>query len=94
MLVVLFSAFTDPDRAIFVQFSIYQISWIKMKKVTFCKLKTIFTIHKHLRYFFKCIFTLLLQIQHENNFYLPVNTDKLKLFAFLVFVCAIDSFIV
>ena len=40
MLVVLFSALTDPDRGIFVQFSIYQISSIKMKKVTFCKLKT------------------------------------------------------
>ena len=30
--------FTDPEGD--SCFSIYQISWIKMKKVTFCKLKT------------------------------------------------------
>ena len=30
--------FTDPEGD--SRFSIYQISWIKMKKVTFCKLKT------------------------------------------------------
>ena len=27
------------------------------------------------------------QIQHENHFYLPVNTDKPKFVAFLVFFC-------
>ena len=48
-------------------FSVYQISWKKMKKVTFCKLKchlvgTLFTIYKHFRDFVKCIFTILLQI--------------------------------
>ena len=36
---------------------------------------------------------ILLQIQHENIFYLPVNTDKPKLVAFFVFVCATASFI-
>ena len=36
---------------------------------------------------------ILLQIQHENIFYLPVNTDKSKLVAFFVFVCATASFI-
>ena len=44
------------------------------KKVTYCKLKkrdlvgTLFTIYKHVGNFVKCIFTILLQIQHENNF--------------------------
>ena len=42
--------FTDPEGD--TCFSIYQISWIKMKKVTFCILKphlggTLFTIYKH-----------------------------------------------
>ena len=44
--------------------------------------------------FFKCILTILLQIQHENNFLpIPVDTDKAKLVAFLVFVCTTASFI-
>ena len=40
-------------------------------------------------------FTILLQIQQENNFYLPVmNTDKpAKFVVFLVFVCTTASFI-
>ena len=59
-------------------FSIYQISWIEMKKVTFCKLKTslssnFVTIYKHFGDFVKCIFTILLQIQHENSF---LHTSK------------------
>ena len=53
-----------------------------------------FTIYKHSGDFFKCIFTILLQIQHENNFLpIPVDTDKAKLVAFLVFVCTTASFI-
>ena len=49
---------------------------------------------KHSGDFFKCIFTILLQIQHENNFLpIPVDTDKAKLVAFLVFVCTTASFI-
>ena len=70
-----------------------------MKKVPFCKLKmslkrNFFTICKHSGDFIKCIFTILLQIQHENNFLpIPVETDKAKLVAFLVFVCTIASFI-
>ena len=45
-----------------------------MKKVTYCKLKrrdlvgTLFTIYKHVVNFDKCILTILLQIQDENNF--------------------------
>ena len=56
--------------------------------------ETLFTIDKHFGDFVKCIFTILLQIQHETViYYLPVNTDKPKLVAFLVFVCTTASFI-
>ena len=63
--------FTEPDGD--SSFSIYQISWIKMKKATFCKLQTSLSRnfiykHKHFGDFFGCIFTILLQIQQENNF--------------------------
>ena len=49
-----------------------------MKKINFCKLKrhlvgTLFTIYKHFCDFFKVHFTILLQIQHENNF---LSTSK------------------
>ena len=60
-----------------------------MKKlVTFCKLKTSLS-----RNFVKYILTILLQIQHEDNF-LPtrVNADKPKFFAFLVIACTTASF--
>ena len=36
---------------------------------------------------------ILLQIQYENNFYLPVKTNKLKFIAFLVFVYTTASLI-
>ena len=53
-----------------------------------------FTIYKHSGDFFKCIFTILLQVQRENNFLpIPVDTDEAKLVAFLVFVCTTASFI-
>ena len=87
--------FTDPDRD--SCFSNYQIGWIKNeKKVPFCKLKmslnrkSFFTIYKHSGDFFKCIFTILLQIQHENNFLpIPVDTDKAKCLG----ICLYDFFI-
>ena len=54
--------FTDPEGD--SCFSINQISWIKLKKVTFCKLKM--SLSRNLVYtFVKCI---LLQIQYENDF--------------------------
>ena len=58
-------------------FSIYQINWIKIKKVNFCKLKTSLSRnfiykYKHFGDFVECIFLILLQIQHENNF-LPTS---------------------
>ena len=67
--------FTDPEED--TCFSIYQISWIKTRKVTLYKLKTplsrnFVTIYKHFGDFAKCIFTIFLQIQPENNF-LPTS---------------------
>ena len=44
-----------------------------MEKVTFSKLKTSLSknfIYKHFGDFVKCFFTILLQIQYENNFLL------------------------
>ena len=72
--------FTDPkgDSC----FSIYQISWIKLKKVTFNKLKT--SLSRNFVYnleteafqgFCQVHFTILLQIQHENNF-LPTSEHR------------------
>ena len=44
--------------------------------------------------FFQVHFSILLQVQHENNFLpIPVDTDEAKLVAFLVFVCTTASFI-
>ena len=87
--------FTDPEGG--SCFSIYQISWIKMKRITFCKLKT--SLSRSFVYnlqpfwdFVRCIFKILLQIQHENNF-LPVHNDKPKFVTFLVFVGPTASFI-
>ena len=79
-------------------FSIYQISWIKLKKVTFCKLKTplsrnLFTVYKHFEVC-QVHFTILLQIQQEGNFLTyQQNTDKPKVVAFLIFVCTTTLFI-
>ena len=56
--------------------------------------KFFYNLHEHSGDFFKRIFTILLQIQHENNFLpIPVDTDKAKLVAFLVIVCTAASFI-
>ena len=65
-------------------FGIYQ-------KITFCKLKTSlsrkFTIYKHFGDFVKRIFTILLQIKHENNF-LPTSKHRQALG-----ICLYDCFI-
>ena len=80
-------------------FSIYQIRWIKMEKVTFCKLKT--SLSSNFVYYlqtfrefcqlpflrFCCKFSM------KIIFYLSVHTDKPKFIAFLVFVCTTASFI-
>ena len=64
--------FTDPEGD--SCFTIYQISWIKKEKVTFCKLKMSLgrNFVNNLQTFCRVHFTILLQIQHENNF-LPTN---------------------
>ena len=93
--------FTDPEGDSF--FSIYQISWIKLKKkVTFCKLKrhvvgTLFTIYKHFGNFVKCILRFCCKFSMKIIFYLTSEhreaTEKPKFVAFLVFVCTNASFI-
>ena len=89
--------FTDPEGD--SCFSIYQISWIKMKS-NFWKLKTspsrnfIYNLQTfrefcqvHFYDFASCKFSM------KIIFYLPVNTDKPKLVALFVFVCMTASFI-
>ena len=65
--------FTDPEGD--SCFSIYRISWLKMKQVTFVVL------------LFSC------KLSMKIIFYLPVNTDKPKFVASLVFFCTTASFI-
>ena len=65
--------FTDPE-------GIYQISWINWKKVNFYKLKTslgrnfVFNLQTF-RGFCQVHISILLQIQHENNF-LPISEHR------------------
>ena len=80
-------------------FSIYQTSWIKLKKSKFCKLQTSLGrdfVHnlRTFRRFCPVHFTILLQIQYENNFLLTSGHRQTKFVAFLVFVCTNASFIV
>ena len=79
--------------------SSYQISWMKVKKVTFCQLKTSLSRNfvYHLQTFrdiVKSIFTILLQIRHGNNFPPTRKRRQAKVVNFLVFVCTTPSFIV
>ena len=70
-----------------------------MKKVFFCKLKTLLarnlrvTIHKHFGDFVTSILRFCCRFSMKIIVYLPVNTVKPKLVAFLVFVCMTASFI-
>ena len=81
--------FTDPEGD--SCFSIYQISWIKLKKVTFCKLKTspsrnfVYSLQTF-RGFCQVHFTILLQIQHENNF-LPTSKHRQAKVRRLLVIC-------
>ena len=86
--------FTDPERH--SCFSIYQISWIKMKKRTICKLKR--SLSRNLVYNLQtfrglCQVHFCCKFSRKIIFYLPVNTNKPKFVAFLVFVCTTTSFI-
>ena len=86
--------FTDPEGD--SCFSIYQISWIKLKKVTFCKLKT--SPSRNFVYSLKTFgfchvhFTILLQIQHENNF-LPTSEHRQAKVRRFLGICLYDCFI-
>ena len=63
--------FTNPEGD--SCFSIFQISWLKMKKVTFVNQKPHLVGTLFVTILSSALFTILLQIQHENNF-LPIST--------------------
>ena len=76
---------------------VFTIRWIKMKKVTFCKLKchlvgTLFTIYKQFGDFVKCICTTSLQIQHE-NYFLPTSYHRQAKVRRFLGICFYDCFI-
>ena len=77
--------FTDPGAG--SCFGIYKINWVKMEKKSQL-VGSLFTLYKHFGDFVKCVFC---KFSREIIFYLPVNTDKLKFVAFLVFVCSTVS---
>ena len=74
-IVLVLVLFIDPEGD--SCFSIYQISLIKKEKVTFCKLKMSLgrNFVNNLQTFCRVHFTILLQIEHENNF-LPTNKHR------------------
>ena len=84
--------FTDPEGD--SCFSIYQISWIKMKKVTFWKLKTslsrnlIYNLQTFLVFWrFCCKFSMKI-------YFVPTSKHRqAKIVAFVVFVCTTASLI-
>ena len=84
--------FTDPEGD--SCFSIYQISWIKKEKVTFCKLKMSLgrNFVNNLQTFCRVHFTILLQIQHENNFLPTIEHRQAKIHHFFG-ICLDDCFI-
>ena len=73
--------FTDPEGNSY--FSIYQISWIKMKKSNFLQIKNVTWSTAFLR--FCCKFSM------KIIFHLPVKKGKSKIVDFLVFVCTTAS---
>jgi len=83
-------------------FSIYQISWRKIKKWKKDLLVhqqhhlvgTLFTniIYKHFGDFVKCVFTILLQIQHDNNVLPTCYHWQVKVHHFLG-ICLYECFI-
>ena len=78
-------------------FSIYQISWIKLKKSNFLLINTSLSRNfvynlQTFRGFCQVHFTILFQIQHENNFLLTSEHRQAKLRCFLG-ICLYDCFI-
>ena len=55
-------------------------------------METLFTIYKHFGNFVKCIFTVLLQIQHENNF-VPTTKHRQAGVRRFLGMCLYDCFI-
>ena len=87
--------FTDPEGD--SCFSIYQISWVKLKKATFGKLKRSLSRNfvynlQTFRGFCQVHFTILLQIQNENNFLSTSKQWQAKVRRFLG-ICSHDCFI-
>ena len=70
-----------------------------MKKVTYCKLKTslsrnfVYKLKKYRGFCHVHFLRFCCKFSMEIIFYLPVNTDKPKYVAFLVFICTTASFI-
>ena len=89
--------FTDPEGD--SCFSIYQINWIKTKKITFCDLKTslsrnyVYNLQTFRGYCQVHYLRFCCKFSMKIIFYQPVNTDKPKLVTFLVFVRMTSSFI-
>ena len=88
---IFLALFTDPEGD--SCFCIYQISWIKMKKVTFCTLKTSLSTNfvynlQTFRGFRQVPFCVSFFCKFSTKiiFYPPVNNDKPKFVAFFVFV--------
>ena len=83
--------FIDPEG--YSCFSIYQISWIKIKKVFFVNKR------RHLKFVYTSIDSVSVIIFYDfretsvrNFFYRSVNTDKPNFVSFLVFVSTAASF--
>ena len=74
---------------------VFTNSWIKTKKVTFCKLKK--SLSRNFVYNLQTLSSAFLRFCckfiMKTIFYLPVTTNKPKFVAFLVFVCSTASFI-
>ena len=88
--------FTEGDN----WFSIYQIGWIKMKKVTFCKFKTslrrnFVQFTNFLRILSSAFLRFCCKFSMKIIFYQPVNTDKPTEFKKyrLLGICLCDCFI-
>ena len=85
--------FTDPEGD--SCFSIYQISWIKLKKSNVWKSKTslsrnfVYNVQTFRRFFSTASLRFCRKFSMKIIFYLPVNTDKPKVVAFCLYDCFI-----
>ena len=85
--------FTDPEGD--SCFSIYQISWIKLKKPNVWKSKTslsrnfVYNVQTFRGFFSSASLRFCRKFSMKIIFYLPVNTDKPKVVAFCLYDCFI-----